>query len=272
MDKDKLPIISIVLLGVITVACLFAELIMTHDPTYLDVAHYNLAPNRSFLFGTDSMGRDVFSMIWYGGRVSLIVGVLSTMISTIIAIIYGAISGMANQFVDQILMRFLEIILSIPSILLIIFLQAILGARNIWSITIVIGITNWMMMAKIVRTEVKQIRQSDYVVISQCMGGNFGFVLKRHLMPNFISSIMFMIVMNIRNGIIAEATLSFLGIGLPIEIISWGSMLSLSEKALMSNAWWVILIPGAFIVVTLVCVTNIGHYYSNTVNQKGVLL
>ena len=97
-----------------------------------------------------------------------------------------------------------------------------------------------------VRTEVRQLRESEYLIAAKCMGGSFWHILRVHLLPNFVSSIMFMIVMNIRSAIIAESTLSFLGIGLPMEIISWGSMLSLSEKALMTNSWWIILIPGMF--------------------------
>ena len=157
-------------------------------------------------------------------------------------------------------MRFAEILLSIPSLLAVIFIQAILGEANALSIAVVIGATSWMSIAKVVRTEVRQIvARCEYVVASRSMGGRFFHVLLRHLAPNFFSSILFMVIMNIRSAIVSESTLSFLGIGLPLEIISWGSMLSLSEKALLSGAWWIILIPGIFLVTTLMCVTNIGN-------------
>ena len=123
-------------------------------------------------------------------------------------------------------------------------------------------------MAKVIRTEVHQMRSSEYVIASRCMGGGFFHILWRHLTPNFISSIMFMAVMDIRNAIIAESTLSFMGIGLPLEIISWGSMLSLSENALLGGSWWIILIPGIFLVLTLLCVANIGNYLRRNVNQR----
>ena len=144
-------------------------------------------------------------------------------------------------------MRFTEIFLSIPSLLLVILLQAIMGKANILSLSVVIGITSWTSIAKVVRTEVRQIRNSEYVIASRCMGGSFFHILWKHLAPNFVSSIMFMVIMNVRSAIISESTLSFMGIGLPIEVISWGSMLSLSEKALMTNSWWIIFIPGAFL-------------------------
>ena len=119
-----------------------------------------------------------------------------------------------------------------------------------------------------VRTEVRQIRSSEYVVAARAMGAGFFHILWKHLTPNFLSGIMFMVVMNIRGAIAAESTLSFMGIGLPLEVISWGSMLSLSEKAMLSGSWWIILIPGAFLIVTLLCVTNIGNYLRKTGNRK----
>lgn len=262
------PIISVVLLGIILLGCVFCDLIMMKDPTYLDLVNYTKAPNREFLFGTDTLGRDIFSMIWYGGRISLFIGFVSTAISTAIALIFGALSGIAPEWIDTLMMRLTEILLSLPNLLVIILLQAILGEANVISISIVIGITSWTSIAKVVRTEVRQIRNSEYVVASRCMGGSFFHILWKHLTPNFISSIMFMVVMNVRSAIVSESTLSFMGIGLPLEIISWGSMLSLSEKALLTKAWWIILIPGAFLVVTLMCVTNLGNYLRKNTNRK----
>lgn len=266
--KTEKPLFSMLLLGGMILGCVCAEWIMTKDPTYLDLKNYNIAPNGEFYFGTDTMGRDIFSMIWYGGRISLFIGFVSTLISTVIAIVFGAVSGCAVAWVDSLLMRFTEILLSVPGLLLVIFLQAILGKANVLSIAIVIGATSWTSIAKIVRTEVRQIRNSEYVIASKCMGGNFFHILWCHLTPNFISSIMFMVVMNIRGAIVAESTLSFMGIGLPVEIISWGSMLSLSEKAMLSSSWWIILIPGFFLVATLMCITNIGNYLRKNINKR----
>jgi peptide/nickel transport system permease protein len=165
-------------------------------------------------------------------------------------------------------MRMTEIFLSIPNLLLVIFLQAILGTANVLTISIVIGLTSWASIAKVIRTEVRQIRSSEYVVAARCMGGGFWHILWKHLTPNFVSSIMFMVVMNIRSAIVSESTLSFMGIGLPLEIISWGSMLSMSEKALLTKAWWIILIPGVFLVTTLMCVTNLGNYLRKASNRS----
>ena len=262
------PVVSAAILILIVLGCLCAELIMTKDPAYMDLLNYNKAPDREFLFGTDTMGRDIFSMIWYGGRISLLIGVLATLISTVLAIVFGSVSGCAPEWVDSLLMRFTEIFLSIPNLLLVILLQAVLGKASIFSISFIIGITSWPGIAKVVRTEVRQIRNSGYVIAARCMGGSFWHVLWKHLTPNFASSIMFMVVMNIRSAIIAESTLSFMGIGLPLEQISWGSMLSNADKALMTKSWWIILIPGLFLTAMLMCMTNLGNYLRKAVNRK----
>lgn len=262
------PVFSMLLLAVIVLGCLFCELIMTKDPSYMDLGNSSVPPCREFLFGTDAMGRDIFSMIWYGGRISLLIGVLSTLISTAIAVVFGAASGCAPAWLDGLLMRLTEILLSVPSLLVVVLLQAVLGEASVLTLSLVIGVTSWTSIAKIVRTEVRQLRNSEYVVASRCMGGGFFHILWAHLTPNFVSSIMFMVVMNVRSAMVAESTLSFMGIGLPLEVISWGSMLSLAEKALLTRAWWIILIPGVFLVAVLLCVTALGNDLRRSANRK----
>ncbi|MEY8411902.1 ABC transporter permease [Lachnospiraceae bacterium 62-26] len=262
------PVCSMAVLLLIVTGCLACDLIMTKDPSYMDLKNYNVPPNREFLFGTDTMGRDVFSMIWYGGRISLFIGLVSTVISTVAAVVFGTVSGCAPAWADRLLMRLTEILLSVPGLLLVIFIQAVLGEAGILSISFVIGITGWMGIAKVIRTEVRRLRGSEYVIASRCMGGSFFHILWYHLAPNFVSSVMFMVVMNVRSAITAESTLSFMGMGLPVEEVSWGSMLSLAEKALLSDSWWMIVIPGAFLVVTLLCITNLGNYLHRNVNRQ----
>lgn len=261
------PWLSAIVLTIILLCCLFAEALSDKDPGYLDLMNCNVAPNQAFPFGTDTLGRDIFSGIWHGGRISITIGFLATLISTCIAVVYGSVSGIAPIWLDALMMRLTEILLSVPSLLLVLFLQAIFGDASVWTLSIVIGATSWAGIAKIVRTEVRQIRSSEYVIASRCMGGGFFHLLRKHLAPNFISSIMFMVVMNVRSAIVSESTLSFMGMGLPLEVISWGSMLSLSEKALLTGSWWSILIPGAFLVALLMCLTNIGNALRRNANR-----
>lgn len=164
------PWLSVIVLLIIAGGCLFCKWIMPKDPSYMDLKNYTVAPCREFLFGTDTMGRDIFSMIWYGGRQSLFIGFVATMISTGIAIIFGTVSGLAPEWLDMLLMRMTEILLSIPNLLLVIFLQAILGKANVLSLSLVIGITSWTSIAKVVRTEVRQLRSNEYVVAARMYG------------------------------------------------------------------------------------------------------
>ena len=267
-DFSHFPWLSILFLAIILLGCTFAPLIMTKDPVYMDLAQYNHPPDKEYLFGTDTMGRDIFSCIWYGGRISVFIGITATILSTGIAVTYGTMSALAADWLDTVLMRLTEILLSIPTLLLVILLLACLGKPNVFSIALVIGLTSWPPIAKVVRTEVKQLAGSDFLVAARSMGGGFFYILRTHLMPNFIAPIMFMVVMNVRSAIIYESTLSFMGLGLPLSVISWGSMLSLAEKALLTSAWWIILIPGIFLMIFLLALTGIGNHLRCEANKK----
>ena len=262
------PVLPAVVLAVVVLGCLGCDLVMTKDPAYMDLMNCSRPPDREFLFGTDTMGRDIFSMIWHGGRLSLFIGVTAAAVSTVLGVVFGAVSGCAPGWLDAALMRLTEIWLSVPSLLLTVLLQAALGRASPLSLALVIGASDWTAIAKVVRTEVRQLRNSEYILAAKSMGGGFFYLLRRHLAPNFIPSILFMVVMNVRTAIAAESTLSFMGLGLPLETVTWGSMLSLSEKALLSGAWWIILIPGGFLTVTLLCVTSLGDYLRKSASRR----
>ncbi|MEH7142550.1 ABC transporter permease [Priestia megaterium] len=265
--KDK-PIISIIVLAIIVLYCIFAEHLINHDPSNFYLNNANEPPNSEFYFGTDSLGRDIYSMIWYGGRASLIIGILSMIIITAIGVTYGCISGMANAQIDVVMMRAVEIANSIPSLLLLLLLVSVMGKQDILKISVVIGVTSWFGLARIVRSEVRQLRYCEYVLAAKCMGANFLHIVYRHLIPNLVSPILFVVISSISTSISIESTLSFLGLGLPVDVISLGSMLSLANRAFLSNAWWIIIIPGLFLVITLLVITNIGNYFRKETNRK----
>lgn len=266
--RRGVPVLSAVLLSAIVAGCLACGLFAMKDPSYMDLEHCAVPPSSAFWFGTDTMGRDIFSMIWHGGRLSLFIGVTAAAVSTALGVVFGAVSGCAPGWLDAALMRLTEIWLSVPSLLLTILLQAALGRATPLSLSLVIGASGWTAIAKVVRTEVRQLRNSEYILAAKAMGGGFFYLLRRHLAPNFIPSILFMVVMNVRTAIAAESTLSFMGLGLPLETVTWGSMLSLSEKALLSGAWWIILIPGGFLTVTLLSVTSLGDYLRKSASRR----
>ena len=261
------PIPSLIVFAAIALGCVFAPLLANHDPNGFYLQNLNQPPNGEFFFGTDSLGRDIYSMIWYGGRVSIIVGLLGAAITAIIGTVYGSLSGTAGEKADSVLMRITEMSGSIPGILLILVITAVFNSNNVVTLSVVIGITAWFGLARIVRSEVRQIRNSDYVLYARSAGGRFLYIFKTHLVPNFVSAIMFAVVSSVGTAITMESTLSFLGLGLPVDVISWGSMLSLANKALVMNTWWVIIIPGVFLIKTLVCITNMANFYRKETNK-----
>lgn len=270
-DKGKWkgkPVISAVLLLLIILGCVFAPAFVNHDPTAFYLDSLNTPPGREFYFGTDSLGRDLYSIMFYGGRTSLTIGLLGAAIIAVIGTVYGCVSGTLPDSADAVMMRLAEAGGSIPSILLVLIFSALIPAKNVFTLSFVIGITGWFGMARIVRSEVRQIRNCEYVLYARCTGGRFLYVMWRHLLPNFLSAVMFAAVSNISTCITMESTLSFLGLGLPVDILSWGSMLSLANRALIMNTWWVIVIPGLFLVVTLLCITNVGNYLRKEVNRR----
>lgn len=269
--REKLkgkPIISGIILLIIILCCVFAPYIANHDPSQFYYEALNEAPNSEFYFGTDMLGRDIYSIMFFGGRASLAIGLLGAAIIAVIGIIYGCISGTAYDSVDSVLMRITEMCGSIPTLLMVLILTAVFPAKNVITMSIVIGITGWFSLSRIVRSEVRQIRNCEYVLYARCTSGKFLYVMWQHLIPNFLSAIMFVVVSTISTCITMESTLSFLGLGLPIDVLSWGSMLSLANRALIMNTWWVIIIPGLFLVITLLCITNIGNFLRKETNRK----
>lgn len=261
------PVFCMFVLALIVFGCVFAGQIATHNPAEMYLLRATEPPSREFWFGTDTLGRDIFAVIWHGGRASLGIGLLSTVVITVLGVTYGCVSGMASAAVDSTMMRVVELLQSVPVILSLLLILSLSGKQNILSLSLAIGVTGWFGLARIVRSEVLQIRHSEYILASRCMGAGFFYIMRRHLVPNFVSAIMFVVISSISTSMALEATLSFLGIGLPVEELSWGSMLALADRALLLNAWWIILIPGLFLVCTLLCITSAGNSFRKQTNR-----
>ena len=269
MNRKRRPKIAIAILTISAVLSVFAGFIAPYKPNFMNEYAIGAAPSLSHIFGTDNLGRDLFSMILYGGRASLTIGIASAVIGTLIAAVYGTLSGMANKHVDRLMMKATDLFMSIPALLLVIVLEAIWGEASYTSLSLVIGITSWMQMSKVIRSEVIRFRKSEFVIAAEMYGGSFWYILRRHLFPNYFSSIMFMAVSNVGSAIIVESTLSFMGLGLPISEVSWGSLMSLSQDALLSDQWWMIIIPGLILISVLVSITEIGEYIRGRNTSKG---
>ncbi len=260
LREKGFPKISVAVLIFIIGICYISVLIPGTGNMEMDPDAIDKAPSMAHIFGTDTLGRDVLAMVLSGGRLSLYIGVLASLLATLIACVYGTVSGLSRRAADSALMRFTDMLLSLPSILLILFLQAVLGEATPTSIAFVIGVTSWMPMAKIVRAEVRQTARSGYILAARTMGASGLWIFRRHLVPNFIPEIRFMIIINIGAAISQESTLSFLGLGLPMTDVSWGSLMSQAEQVVLSDSWWFLLIPGTILVITLFCINEIAEY------------
>ena len=191
------PTLSVAVFSVIALGCLFSNLIINHDPAELFLMNVNEAPNAEFWFGTDSLGRDIYSIIWYGGRASIFIGLMSAAVITLIGVSYGCLSGVASGVVDSAMMRAVELLQSVPVLLSLLLILSLMGKPNELTIALVIGVTGWFALSRIVRSEVRQIRNSEYILASRCMGARFPFIMRKHLIPNFVSAIMFVVISSI---------------------------------------------------------------------------
>lgn len=226
------------------------------------VFHLNdscLSPSKQHWFGTDVMGRDLYGMVWYGGGISLWIGIMATFCSTFCAICYGGISGFLSRKYDVIAMRLLDFAMSIPTILWVLFVQAMLVHKSVITIGMVIGMTSWFAMAKMIHSEVQERRNEGYIICAKQMGARLFYVVRVHIVPQILSSLWFMMTMNITKAMMMEATLSFLGLGLPVEQISLGILLGTANEAFLGCEWWLIVFPAIFFIITVMSIMKINQ-------------
>ncbi|WP_066290919.1 ABC transporter permease [Bacillus sp. FJAT-29937] len=234
-----------------------APFLTSYDPLSIKMDHVLQPPGPEHLFGTDELGRDVLTRLLYGGRVSLLVGAAAMTVSIVIGVSYGAISGFAGGVMDQIMMRIVDAALSFPSLLLMIILQ-LLFPNGMMSIILVISLTSWMTIARLVRTEIMTMKNEIFIQASTVIGATPLQLLHRHMLPQCWPTIAVLAVSGISHAVLAEATLSFLGIGIPPHEPSWGNMLMGAQSYLLGGAWWIALFPGICITFTVLFITFAG--------------
>ncbi|HAE92856.1 ABC transporter permease [Tissierella praeacuta] len=258
LKQNKLGIIALIIISILILTSIFAFL-STHDPNKIDVMNSLSFPSKEHIFGTDEMGRDYFARSLYGGRVSLIVGFLSMLISTVIGTIVGTISGYFGGRVDSLIMRCIDILMSIPTFFLILILNAYLKP-GIQNIIIIIGLFSWMGIARIVRAETLTVKEREYVLYSKVIGEKPNIIILKHIIPNILPTVIVASTLNIANAILTESSLSFLGLGVRQPDSSWGSMLKYAQ-GYIGDAPYLALFPGILILLTVLSFNILGDVF-----------
>jgi peptide/nickel transport system permease protein len=234
-----------------------APYITPYGPDDLDLYNVLMPPSSTHWFGTDDLGRDVLTRVIYGAGISLKVGFVAVGIAVLIGTVVGLVSGYYSGSLDNILMRFVDIMLCFPTFFLILAVIAFLG-QSIWYIMIIIGLTGWMGVARLVRAEVLSIREREYVMAVRALGARDSRIIFRHILPNAMSPVLVSATLGVAGAILTESALSFLGIGVPPPTPSWGNILT-SGKEYIEFAWWLTLYPGLAITVTVLAYYLVGE-------------
>ncbi len=264
--RNKLALFSLLFILLVIVAAIFAPYISPYNPDKINVNVILQPPSFTHWLGTDQLGRDVFSRLIYGSRISIEVGFIAVSISLFIGVITGAFSGYYSGLIDSLLMRFVDIMLTFPSFFLILAISAILKP-SIINIMIIIGLTSWMGVARIVRAEFIQNRQKDYVLAAKASGASDLYIIFSEILPNCIAPILVSATLGIAGAILIQASLAFLGIGIMPPTASWGGMLSRGKTYIMI-AWWLTLFPGLAILMTVLSFNLIGEAVRDALDPK----
>lgn len=256
LKHDKLAMVSLVFLGAIIILSLIAPLLPL-NPTATDVRNMLQPPSLVHPFGTDEVGRDYLARVIYGGRVSLLVGVLAMVTCVCVGVVVGTISGYFGGWIDNFLMRVVDIMSSIPWMILVTVISLFLK-RGLKSIIIVIGFFTWMEIARLVRAETLSLKEREYVLYAKFVGVPGHLIILRHIIPAVLPTIIIASSTGIANAIMTESSLSFLGLGIQQPMSSWGSLLQ-SAQGNMQNAIYMAILPGLLIVLTIFAFNKLGN-------------
>ena len=257
MLKNKTTLAAAIFIIVMISFALFAPFIATHDPSKIDAVNVLAAPSSGHIFGTDTLGRDIFSRIVYGSRISLSISFAAVVLAVAIGVSFGSAAGYYGGRIDYCLMRFVDMMLCFPTLFLILAVVAILEP-SIWNIIAVIGATSWMGVARLVRAEILSLKERDYISAARVMGASDVRIISRHLIPNAIGPVIVSATLGIGGAILVESSLSFLGIGVQPPTPSWGNIL-MDGRSTLGVAWWLTVYPGIFIMFTVLSYNILGE-------------
>ena len=255
--SNPLALAGFIIIILIFLLAMLAPFIAPYDPNDINVKAILVGPSVQHWMGTDGLGRDVLSRMLHGGRVSLLVGLVAVGISTAIGILLGAVAGFYRGWIDVFIMRLVDVMLSIPSFFLILAVIAFL-TPSIINIMIVIGLTSWMGVTRLVRAEFLSLCEREYVLASRTLGARDYRLIFRHLLPNSLTPIIVSAVLGVAGAVLMESGLSFLGLGVQAPQASWGNILT-DGKEYIQFAWWLSLFPGLAILITVLGYNLLGE-------------
>lgn len=270
--EAKLALFGLIVLFLFSVMTVGAPVLAPHDPQLIILEERLVPPawapegNSKHLLGTDSLGRDTLSMLIYGARISILVGLSTVGISSCLGVVLGMIGGYYRGRIDDILMRLADIQLAFPSIVLYIAVMAVLGP-GLLNIILVLGFSGWVTYGRIIRGQVMSCREKEFVEAARALGNTDLRIMARHIFPNITAPLIVIATVSVASNIIAEASLSFLGLGVPPSIPTWGSMLA-EGREYVRSAWWLATFPGLAIMVTVLGINVVGDWLRDYLDPR----
>ena len=266
--KNRAAVYSAFIMAAMVVLVVFAPMLISWDADYTDWDHTSSPPSieSGHWLGTDAVGRDILVRTLEGGRISLLVGLVATVVSLLIGVSYGATAGYFGGMTDRIMMRAVDIIYALPFMFLVILLMVVFG-RNIVLIFVAIGAVNWLDMARIVRGQTLSLKNTEFVEAARACGVRDWDIIRRHIVPNLLGVVMVYVTLTIPQVILIESFLSFLGLGVQEPMSSWGALVSDGAQD-MESAPWTLVAPSVFLTVTLYCFNYIGDGLRDALDPK----
>lgn len=268
MLSNKLAMIGTIVVMIFVLMSVFAPLITKYDPNAIDMSKLNLPPNSEHIFGTDSTGRDLFSRILYGGRISIMIGVLSAITTSIIGTILGLITGYHRGWIDALVIRISEVLQAFPMTILVMVLVTTIGP-SVSNMILVFTLIGWMTVFRIVRNEVLRLREETYVEVNKAFGVKDMAIMFKQILPNTLSPIIVATTINVAFFILEETGLSFLGLGVPTNVPTWGTIINAAKNILVIQSYkWQWIIPGAVISIFVMSVNFLGDGLRDVLDPK----
>ncbi|MEF3306178.1 oligopeptide ABC transporter permease [Paenibacillus sp. GYB003] len=266
--QNKLAVVSLFIMIALILLALFAPLIATHDPAEQDLLNRLKPPSAEHWFGTDDLGRDLFSRVLYGARVSLSVSIFSVVFNVFIGVTVGALAGYYGGKLDSILMRFVDIMLAFPQLFLLITVVTLLKP-NLFNIIVVFVLFGWMTKARLLRGQVLTLKNREYIDAARTLGMSDFRIIFRHLLPNAMAPVIVSATLQMGSMILTESTLSFMGLGIQPPHASWGNLLQSAQSlTIMLKAPWFPIIPGFMIFLTIMCFNFIGDGLRSALDSR----